>query len=57
MVPTGCPSPQIPPEPHYPVQDLRPGDKPDKVAKAYVATVHGQHDYIENLKRILEEYQ
>jgi hypothetical protein len=45
-MPVGCPKPNIPPEPRYPVQDLRPGDKRDKVAKAYVATVRGQHDYI-----------
>jgi hypothetical protein len=45
-MPVGCPKPNIPPEPHYPVQDLRPGDSRDKVAKAYVATVRGQHDYI-----------
>lgn len=39
-VPTGCPRPQLPPEPRYPVADLRPGDAPDKVAKAYVAALY-----------------
>lgn len=46
LVTTGCPKPNIPPEPRYPVADLQQGDGADKVAKAYVATVQGQHDYI-----------
>jgi hypothetical protein len=41
-----CPKPNIPAEPRYPVQDLKQGDQPDKVMKAYVATVQGQQDYI-----------
>jgi hypothetical protein len=57
LVPTGCPRPNIPPEPRYPVADLRQGDGADKVAKAYVATVHGQHDYIESLKHIFRGYE
>jgi hypothetical protein len=51
-----CPKPIIPSEPHYPVQDLRKGDSPAMVMKAYVATVKGQHDYIQQLQSILDGY-
>lgn len=52
-----CPAPTIPPEPHYPIADLKPDDGHAKVAKAYALTVHRQHGYIVELKKILEGYQ
>lgn len=52
-----CPKPIIPTEPHYPAQDLKQGDKPDRVAKAYAATVQLQHDYIGELKHVLRGYE
>lgn len=52
-----CPKPNIPAEPHYPAQDLKQGDSPATVAKAYVATVKGQRGYIEQLRYVLEGYQ
>jgi hypothetical protein len=51
-----CPRPNIPTEPHYPLQDLKQGDSHTTVAKAYVATLKGQHDYIQQLKHILRGY-
>lgn len=51
-----CPKPNIPAEPYYPVQDLKQGNKPATVAKAYVATVQLQRDYIDELKHILKGY-
>jgi hypothetical protein len=39
-VPADCPRPQLPPEPRYATQSLRSGDTPDKVAKAYVASLY-----------------
>lgn len=54
---SGCPRPNIPPAPHYPVSDLKQGDSPAIVAKAYVATVQLQQDYIGELKHILEGYE
>jgi hypothetical protein len=51
-----CPKVVIPIEPHYPIQDLKPGSSPPTVAKAYVATVQMQHDYIEELRHILRGY-
>lgn len=56
VVTAPCPSPTIPPSPHYPVADLKQGDSPAAVAKAYVATVDLQNSYIEQLKHILEGY-
>jgi hypothetical protein len=55
-VPQACPKVTIAPEHHYPVQDLHAGDKPDKVMKAYVATVQGQRDYIGYLKQKFKPY-
>jgi hypothetical protein len=52
-----CPKVNIPPEPHYPLQDLKQGDSRAKVAKAYVATVKGQQDYIQQLKHIMRGYE
>lgn len=49
----GC-HPKLPSEPHYPVQDLKPGDKPATVAKAYVVTVGLQHDRIQLQDRALK---
>lgn len=40
----------LPPEPHYPIKDLRSGDSTAKVVKAYVATVRMQQDRIEILE-------
>ncbi len=52
-----CPKPNLPPEPHYPVQGLKQGDSPATVAKAYVVTVQLQHDYINELKHVLEGFE
>ena len=43
----------LPQEGHYPITDLKKGDKPGTVAKAYVATVQLQHDYIQMQKRAM----
>jgi hypothetical protein len=53
----GCPKPNIPPAPHYPVASLKQGDSPATVAKAYVATVRLQQDYIGELTHILRGYE
>jgi hypothetical protein len=53
-VPTQCPAPKLPPEPHYPVADLRPGDSPDKVAKAYVASLYACRADNKNLREICQ---
>jgi hypothetical protein len=47
-----CRKPILPPEPHYPIKDLKHGDKPPTVVKAYVATVQLQQDYIGILKHM-----
>ncbi len=44
---------QVPPEPHYPIDDLRPGDGADVVAKSYVATVAGQREHINILNMLI----
>lgn len=49
-VPTPCNRETAPPEPRYPVANLRQGDKPSAVAKAYVGTVRLQQGYIKELK-------
>lgn len=41
-----CPRPNIPTEPHYPIQYLKKGDSSDKVAKAYAASFGLAYDYI-----------
>lgn len=41
-----CPKVTIPPEPYYPIKDLKKGDKHDKVAKAYAASFGLAYDYI-----------
>lgn len=51
-VPVACVQPKLPAEPHYPIKDLKTGDSPATVIKAYVATAAGQHDYIERVKYI-----
>lgn len=51
-VPVACVQPKLPAEPHYPIHDLKKDDSPATVVKAYVATVAGQHDYIERVKYI-----
>lgn len=53
-VPAACVQPKLPQEPHYPIKDLKTGDSPATVIKAYVATAAGQHDYIERVKYIYE---
>lgn len=52
-VPVACVQPKLPPEPNYPYQGLKKGDSPATVIKAYVATVAGQHDYIQRVKYII----
>lgn len=54
---SGCPKPNIPPAPHYPVASLKQGDSPATVAKAYVSTVQMQQDYIGELKHVLGGYE
>lgn len=39
----------IPPEPHYPIADLKRGDTPDTVVKSYVATVKLQQIHINDI--------
>lgn len=45
-VPTPYPKVTIPPEPRYPLQDVKPGEPADKAHKAAWATIVMQHDYI-----------
>lgn len=51
-----CPAPEIPTEPHLPIVDLKPNDKPNKVIKVYAASVLVQKNYIKQLKTILKGY-
>ena len=48
-----CPSIHLPSESHYPIHDLNDKDSNDKIVKSYVATVKLQHDYIQNVKHIV----
>jgi hypothetical protein len=43
---------KLPPEPHYPYKDLKPGDDPDIVFKAMAATIILQNDVIKQYKYI-----
>lgn len=52
-----CPKVNLPDEPHYPVSDLKQGDSPATVAKAYVATNQLKSDYIGELKHIYGGYE
>lgn len=45
-----CPALIIPKEPHYPVADLKTGDKPAKVAQSYAATLELQRGHIRDLE-------
>lgn len=56
-VPTDCPHSTLPPEPSYTVQDLRQNDSPDKVAKAYVASLYVCKMDNQNLRELLEVYK
>jgi hypothetical protein len=53
-VPTQCPRPQLPSEPRYATQSLRPGDTPDKVAKAYVASLEACMMDNQTLRKLCE---
>jgi hypothetical protein len=55
-VATTYPVPDIPCEPHYPIFDLKENDTPDKVIKAYVATLQLQRGYIKEINRLLRSY-
>lgn len=46
-----CVMPKLPPEPHYPISDLKHGDSPDKVIKAYAATVQMYKDQLRMCKK------
>lgn len=52
-----CPKVNLPDEPHYPVSDLKQGDSPATVARAYVATIQLKSDYIGELKHIYGAYE
>jgi hypothetical protein len=52
-----CPKVNLPLEPHYPVSDLKQGDSPATVARAYVATNQLKSDYIAELKHIVGGYK
>lgn len=55
-VPVQCPKPNIPEQPHYPIKDLKQGDQPATVMKAYVATVVAQQNFINQLITLLRAY-
>lgn len=54
---SGCPKPNIPPAPHYPVADLKRGDSPATVAKAYVASLGMCLDDSANLRHVCGLYE
>jgi hypothetical protein len=52
-----CPKPNIPPEPHYPAQDLKHGDSYAAVAKAYVVSYGLCRIDNAHLRRLLGGYE
>ena len=54
VVPVACAKPVVPDKPTYPIYSLKKGDRPATIAKAYVATVQLQNNYINQLISILK---
>lgn len=56
-VPSGCPKVNLPQEPHYPMQDLKPGANPATVAKAYAASFGLCMDTKAAIRHVCETYK
>ncbi|HEX7121859.1 MAG TPA: hypothetical protein VF178_05755, partial [Gemmatimonadaceae bacterium] len=52
-----CPPPPATARPALPIADLKPGDPPDRVVKAYAATVRVLQGYAAELEQLLEGYR
>ncbi len=52
-----CPVPREVARPHLPIADLRPGDAPDNVVRAYAASMETLIGYARELETILSGYR
>ncbi len=52
-----CPAPPRVARQHLPITDLRPGDSPDNVIRAYAVSVEELVGYAEELETILDGYR